>query len=87
MFGSLNGIQLQISNKIVAEKIPKYSGKQAIHFSATWTKEETLREILKTEQDVRENTSQIIELAKIVLRGKFITLNAYIRKEVLKLTT
>ena len=45
MFGSLSGIQIQISNKSVAENIPKYSGKQAIHFSATWTKEETLREI------------------------------------------
>ena len=45
MFGGLNGIQSEISNKSVAERIPKYSGKQTIPFSVTWTKEETLREI------------------------------------------
>lgn len=70
MFGGLNGIELEINNKSVGEKIPKYSGKQTIPFSVTWTKEETLKEILKTEQDVRENTSQIIGLATVMLRGK-----------------
>ena len=83
-FSDHRGMKLEINNRQSARKFTNTWRLNNTLLNNQWVKEEITREISKyLKANENENTTyqNLWDAAKAVLRGKFIALNAYIKKE------
>ena len=76
-------MELEINNKKKPGKFTKLQKLNNIHTNTQWIKEENIREISKY-SEINKNEDMayrnLWDLSKTVLRGKFIAINAYVKK-------
>ena len=82
-YSDYNGIELEINNKKIAGKSPNIRKLNNILLNTTKVKEDSREKKNYFELNENKNTTyqNLWDLAKAIVRGKFIALKTHIRKE------